>query len=112
MTRASDTHATHSAWWHTSCTWASSGHSSSHARHAHAHHGIHLLCHHHELELFLLHMLSDHWILVYLVLEQCSFELVLRPLVVLEDPVVGYCTYQHRHDHWVLRHYFEILLFE
>ena len=57
-------------------------------------------------------MLSDDWVLVYLVLEQRSFELVLCPLVVLEDPVVGYRADQHRHDHWVLRHYFEILLFE
>ena len=112
MWAVSDAHASHCT---SRATWsgrASRTAHSTHARHAHAHHGIHLLRHHHEFELFLLHVLSDDRILVYLVLEQRCFELVLCPLVVLEHPIVGYRTDQNRHDHWVLCHYFEILFFE
>ena len=92
----SDAHAAHTRRARTAHT---------HARHAHAHHRIHLLGHHHELELFLLHVLGHGRVLIYLVLEQGCFELVLRPLVVLERPVVSYRADQHWHDHWVLCHH-------
>lgn len=83
------------------CTW-----------HSHSHHGVHLLCHHHELELFLLHVLGHGGVLVDLVLEQRGLELILRPLVVLEHPVVSYCADQYGHNHWVLRHHLDVLFFE
>ena len=106
----SDTHASWHATAHTSThSWRSR---ASHTRHSHSHHGIHLLRHHHELELFLLHVLGYRWVLVYLVLKQCSFELILSPLMVLVHPIVSYCADQHGHDHWILGHYFKVLLFE
>lgn len=97
-------------WRHTSATSHSSWSSTS--WHSHSHHGVHLLSHHHELELFLLHVLGHGGVLVDLVLEERGLELILGPLVVLEHPVVSYCTDQDGHNHWVLGHHLNVLFFE
>ena len=57
-------------------------------------------------------MLGHGGVLVDLVLEQRGLELILRPLVVLEHPVVSYCADQYGHNHWVLRHHLDVLFFE
>ena len=109
----SSDHSTHStsttACWHTT---HSSSHTTSHTWHSHSHHWILLLSHHHQLELFLLHMLGNVWIFVNLVLEQSSLEVFFTPVMVFEDPIVGNSANKYWHDHWILGHHISVLFFK
>jgi hypothetical protein len=93
--------SSHSRWW-TTHSW----HTSTET------HWVVLTCKHHELELFLLHMLSDRWIFVNLVFEKSCLELIFSPIMILEYPIVSQSTDKNWHNHRILLHNVKIFLFK
>jgi len=57
-------------------------------------------------------VLSNFPVLVYFVLEEGGLKLLLFPIVIFVDPVVCDGTDENWHDHWILLHDVQVILFE